>query len=52
MEASIFIWYSIWGSIRIDIAADFGISGGAEGGLFHEEITFKSGVTMSFAELS
>jgi hypothetical protein len=26
-------------------------SGGGEGGLFHEDITFRSGVTMTFAEL-
>jgi IS30 family transposase len=26
-------------------------SGGGEGGLFHEDITFKSGVTVTFAEL-
>ena len=26
-------------------------SGGGEGGLFHEDITFKSGVTMTFAEI-
>ena len=27
-------------------------SGGGEGGLFHEDITFKSSVTMTYAELS
>jgi len=27
-------------------------SGGGEGGLFQENITFKSGVTMTFAEIS
>jgi hypothetical protein len=26
-------------------------SGGGEGGLFHEDITLESGVTMTFAEL-
>ena len=26
-------------------------SGGGEGGLFHQDITFESGVTMTFAEI-